>query len=158
MPGRRAAAGLMRPATTGLTSTALRSTDRVNGSEVRARGHRLGRAGLRTARPRPLLTNLEIDGAGRNGGGFRREPLGWAAGPRAKRRRWLPRTVRHLAELLLVGFIVEYFVVPQIGGTHKALHVLASVNPFLPVLGVLLEVLSLIGVLRADPEPHPEEL
>lgn len=65
--------------------------------------------------------------------------------PSAKRRRWLPRTVRHLAELLLVGFIVEYFVVPQIGGTHKALHVLASVNPFLPVLGVLLEVLSLVA-------------
>ncbi len=65
--------------------------------------------------------------------------------PAAKRRRWLPRTVRHLAELLLVGFIVEYFVVPQIGGTHKALHVLTSVNPFLPVLGVLLEVLSLVA-------------
>jgi uncharacterized protein (TIRG00374 family) len=63
----------------------------------------------------------------------------------AKRRRLLPRTVRHLAELLLAGFIVEYFVVPQIGGTHKALHVLASVNPFLPVLGVLLEVLSLVA-------------
>ena len=62
-----------------------------------------------------------------------------------KRRRWLPRTVRHLAELLLVGFILEYVVVPQIGGTHKALHVLASVNPFLPVVGVLLEVLSLVA-------------
>ncbi len=64
---------------------------------------------------------------------------------RKKHRRWLPRTVRHLAELLLVGFIIEYFVVPQIGGTHKAVHVLASVNPFLPVLAVLLEVLSLIA-------------
>ena len=63
----------------------------------------------------------------------------------ARRHRWLPRTVRHLAELLLVGFIVEYFVVPQISGTHKAVHVLASVNPFLPVLGVLLEVLSLVA-------------
>ena len=39
------------------------------------------------------------------------------------RRRW-PRTVRRLAELLVVGFILEYFVVPQIGGTHKAIHVL----------------------------------
>ncbi len=65
-------------------------------------------------------------------------------GAPAKRHRWLPRTVRHLAELLLVGFIVEYFVVPQISGTHKAVHVLASVNPFLPVLGVLLEMLSLV--------------
>ena len=53
--------------------------------------------------------------------------------------------MRHLAELLIVGFIVEYFVVPQIGGTHEALHVLASVNPFLPVLGVVLEVLSLVA-------------
>ena len=49
------------------------------------------------------------------------------------RRRW-PRTVRRLAELLVVGFILEYFVVPQIGGTHKAIHVLAAANPFLPVL------------------------
>ena len=65
--------------------------------------------------------------------------------PSARRHRWLPRTVRRLAELLLLGFVIEYFVVPQISGTHKALHVLASVNPFLPVLGVLLEVLSLIA-------------
>ena len=67
---------------------------------------------------------------------------------KVKRRRWLPRTVRHLAELLLVGFIVEYFVVPQISGTHKAVHVLASVNPFLPVLGVLLEALSLVAYFQ----------
>lgn len=65
--------------------------------------------------------------------------------PPPRRRRWLPRTVRHLAELLIIGFIVEYFVVPQISGTHEALHVLASVNPFLPVLGVVLEVLSLLA-------------
>lgn len=61
------------------------------------------------------------------------------------RRRWLPRTVRRLAELLLVGFILEYFVVPQIGGTHRAIHVLASVNPFLPVVGLALEALSLVA-------------
>ena len=64
---------------------------------------------------------------------------------RKKRRRWLPRTVRHLAELLLVGFIIEYFVVPQIGGTHKALHVLTSVNPLLLVAGLVLEVLSWVA-------------
>jgi uncharacterized protein (TIRG00374 family) len=60
------------------------------------------------------------------------------------RRRW-PRTVRRLAELLIVGFILEYFVVPQIGGTHKAVHVLATANPFLPVVGLGLEVLSLVA-------------
>jgi putative heme transporter len=72
-------------------------------------------------------------------------PSDESARAKPKRHRWLPRTVRHLAELLLAGFIVEYFVIPQIGGTHKALHVLASVNPFLPVLGVLLEVFSLLA-------------
>jgi len=67
----------------------------------------------------------------------------------AKRRRhWLPRTVRHLAELLVVGFVVEYVVVPQIGGTHKAFHVLASVNPFLPVVGLVLEALSLVAYFQ----------
>jgi hypothetical protein len=66
------------------------------------------------------------------------------APPGAPRRRWLPRTVRHLAEVLIVGFIVEYFVVPQIGGTHEAFHVLANANPFLPVAGLVLEVLSLV--------------
>lgn len=67
------------------------------------------------------------------------------AGKKKRRHRWLPRTVRHLAELLLVGFIVEYFVVPQIGGTHKALNVLASVNPLLLVAGLVLEVLSWVA-------------
>jgi putative heme transporter len=72
-------------------------------------------------------------------------PPDQSAPVKPKRHRWLPRTVRHLAEVLLAGFIVEYFVIPQIGGTHKAIHVLASVNPFLPVLGVLLEVFSLLA-------------
>jgi len=71
-----------------------------------------------------------------------------APGARAHRRRWIPRTVRHLAELLLVGFILEYFVVPQIGGTHKAIHVLASINPFLPVAGLLLEAVSLLAYFQ----------
>jgi uncharacterized protein (TIRG00374 family) len=65
-----------------------------------------------------------------------------------RRRHWLPRTVRHLAELLVMGFVVEYFVVPQIGGTHEALHVLASLNPFLPLAGLLLEALSLVAYFQ----------
>jgi len=63
-------------------------------------------------------------------------------------RRWFPRTVRHLAELLVLGFIIEYVVVPQIGGTHKALHTLAGANPFLPLAGLLLEVLSLLAYFQ----------
>ena len=56
--------------------------------------------------------------------------------------------MRHLAEVLVVGFIVEYFVVPQIGGTHEALHVLASANPFLPLAALVLEIFSLIAYFQ----------
>jgi uncharacterized protein (TIRG00374 family) len=68
--------------------------------------------------------------------------------PTRRRRHWLPRTVRHLAELLIIGFVVEYVVVPQIGGTHAALHVLAHLNPFLPVAGLVLEALSLVAYFQ----------
>jgi uncharacterized protein (TIRG00374 family) len=38
--------------------------------------------------------------------------------------------------------------VPQIGGTHEALHTLARANPFLPLAGVLMEVLSLLAYFQ----------
>jgi hypothetical protein len=45
----------------------------------------------------------------------------------------------------VVALILDLFVVPQIGGTHKALHALATVNPLLPLAGLLLEVLSIVA-------------
>lgn len=90
-------------------------------------------------------------GDGGNGAGARAvapgEPIVLPEAPPAapKHKRWLPRTVRHLAELLIVAFLVDLLVVPQIAGTHKALHVLASVNPVLPVVGLLAECLSLLA-------------
>jgi len=65
--------------------------------------------------------------------------------PEAPRRRWAPRTVRHLAELLIVVLIVEIFVLPQIGGTHKAIHELSHVNLFLPFAGLVVEALALVA-------------
>ena len=65
--------------------------------------------------------------------------------------------MRHLAELLIVGFIVEYFVVPQIGGTHEALHVLASANPFLPLAALVLEILSLVAYFQFTRSLLPKE-
>jgi non-canonical purine NTP pyrophosphatase (RdgB/HAM1 family) len=79
------------------------------------------------------------------------------ARPARARRPWLPRTVRHLAELLIVGFIVEYFVVPQIGGTHEALHVLASANPFLPLAALVLEILALVSYFQFTRTLIPKE-
>lgn len=72
---------------------------------------------------------------------------GATSAPR-KRRRWLPRTVRHLAEVLLAGFLIEYVVIPQTGGTHKILHELASANPLLPLAAVLAEILSLVAYFQ----------
>ncbi|HTW08966.1 MAG TPA: hypothetical protein VME46_15740, partial [Acidimicrobiales bacterium] len=70
------------------------------------------------------------------------------AGQVVEHRRWFPRTVRHLAEFLVTGFIIEYFVLPQIGGTHHALHVIAGVNPFLPLGGLALEALALVAYFQ----------
>jgi len=77
-------------------------------------------------------------------------PSAAGAVPEGERRprRWVPHTVRRLAELLVAGFIIEYVVVPQIGGTHKAIHVLAGANPFLPLLGLIFEGLSLLAYFQ----------
>jgi hypothetical protein len=53
--------------------------------------------------------------------------------------------VRHLAEVLVVALVVEFFAVPQIAGAHKYLHVLSHANPWLPLAGLVLEVLSLVA-------------
>jgi len=45
--------------------------------------------------------------------------------------------------LILVALVVEYLVVPQIGGVSSSLHLLARVNVSFVVLGVALEVASL---------------
>jgi putative heme transporter len=42
----------------------------------------------------------------------------------------------------VVGFIIEYVVVPKLAANHKALHELAAVNPLLPLTGLLLEILA----------------
>jgi hypothetical protein len=56
--------------------------------------------------------------------------------------------VRHLAELLAGVFIIEYLVVPQIGGTHDAIHTLATASPVLPVAGLVLEALALLAYFQ----------
>jgi uncharacterized protein (TIRG00374 family) len=85
----------------------------------------------------PALAGQGVGGVPENG-----------AGPAAPHRRWFPRTIRHLAELLVTGFVLEYFVLPQIGGTHHAIHVLATVNPFLPIGALVLEALSLLAYFQ----------
>lgn len=59
-----------------------------------------------------------------------------------------PRRVRRVLKLLAFAFVVHVFVLPQIGGARKALSVLGSVNPFLVVLAVVLEMLAFLAYAR----------
>jgi putative heme transporter len=60
----------------------------------------------------------------------------------------LATPVRRLVQLLLVAFVVIYFVLPQIAGARRALHLLAGVNVWLLILGVALEAASILSYAK----------
>jgi uncharacterized protein (TIRG00374 family) len=62
-----------------------------------------------------------------------------------RRSRLLPPPVWHIGRLLVVALIIEYLVVPQLAGPGKLVHLLATVNPLLLLLGVALEAASLLS-------------
>lgn len=55
-------------------------------------------------------------------------------------RRRVPRSVRRVLTVLVMAAVVEFFVVPQLAGARRATKLLAQVNPWLLLLGLLLEV------------------
>ena len=57
----------------------------------------------------------------------------------------LPKTLRRLVSLLLVALVVEYLVLPQVAGARHSLHLIAHANLFLALLGLVLEVASLVA-------------
>ena len=63
----------------------------------------------------------------------------------ARTRARLVTPVRRLGQLLLVAFVVIYFVLPQIAGARRALHLLAGVNLWLIALAVALEACSILS-------------
>ena len=66
----------------------------------------------------------------------------------ARTRARLATPVRRLVQLLLVAFVVIYFVLPQIAGARRALHLLAGVNVWMLVLGVALEATSILSYAK----------
>jgi uncharacterized protein (TIRG00374 family) len=66
----------------------------------------------------------------------------------ARTRARLATPVRRLVQLLLVAFVVIYFVLPQIAGARRALHLLAGVRVWLLVLGVALEATSILSYAK----------
>jgi uncharacterized protein (TIRG00374 family) len=63
----------------------------------------------------------------------------------SKRRRWIPREVRVTITLILLIFVFEYFLLPEIAKARKNLHLLETVNPFLLGVAVALEVIALVA-------------
>ena len=57
----------------------------------------------------------------------------------------VPKTLRRLLSILLVALVVEYLVIPQVAGARKSLHLLANANVWLALIGVGLEVASLLA-------------
>src|SRR5215203_5712985 len=79
----------------------------------------------------------------------------------ARTRARLVTPVRRLVQLLLVAFVVIYFVLPQIAGARRALHLLAGVNLWLIVLGVALDSCSILSyanltraMIHGTPPPY----
>ncbi|HET9732871.1 MAG TPA: YbhN family protein [Acidimicrobiales bacterium] len=71
-----------------------------------------------------------------------------AATPGSKggpRRPLVPIAVRRVATALVLALVVEYLVVPQVAGARKAVHLVSQANLALALLGVALEVGSLLA-------------
>jgi uncharacterized protein (TIRG00374 family) len=58
----------------------------------------------------------------------------------SKKRLTMPRELRLILSFGSLVFVVEYLVLPQFGSARSSLPLLTSVNPFLVVTGVLLEI------------------
>jgi uncharacterized protein (TIRG00374 family) len=65
--------------------------------------------------------------------------------PKRRRMAWLPRPVLHIGRLLILALVVEYLVVPNIAGTRKAISQLVHVDPVYLLVGLVLEVGSIVA-------------
>ena len=76
----------------------------------------------------------------------------------AKRKRFtMPREVRIILSVGLMVFVFEYFVLPQFASARHSLHLLASLNPLLVILAVLLEMAAIyayVELTRSVLFPH----
>lgn len=70
----------------------------------------------------------------------------------------MSRRAKRVVELLVVAFIIHLFVIPQIGGARRALTVVGSLNPFLVVAAVVLEVLAFAAYARLTQLLLPESV
>jgi hypothetical protein len=77
--------------------------------------------------------------------------------PAKKKRFALPREVRIILSVGSLVFVFEYLVLPQFASARRSLHLLASLNPLLVTLAVLLEVAAIycyVELTRSVLYPH----
>lgn len=77
--------------------------------------------------------------------------------PAPTKRLALPRELRLILSLGSVIFVLGYLVLPQFGPARSSLHLLATVNPVLVVVAVLLEIgaiLAYVGLTRTVLYPY----
>jgi len=58
------------------------------------------------------------------------------------------RPAKRLAKLSVFALVVHLFVIPQVGGAHKALSVFGSVNPILLAVALACEIASFVAYSR----------
>jgi uncharacterized protein (TIRG00374 family) len=61
----------------------------------------------------------------------------------ATRRRWVPRQVKWTISIIVLFFVTEYLLLPEVANARKSLHLLGRVNVLWLVFGVMLEGISL---------------
>src|ERR1039457_946663 len=66
----------------------------------------------------------------------------------SKKRLTLPREIRLTLSFGSLVFVFGYLVLPQLGSARSSLPLLASVNPILVVIGVLLEVSAILAYVE----------
>jgi uncharacterized protein (TIRG00374 family) len=60
----------------------------------------------------------------------------------------LPREIRIVLSIGLLVFVLAYFVLPQFAGAKHSLHLLASLNPLVVVLGIACEIAAIYSYVE----------
>ncbi len=73
------------------------------------------------------------------------DEVGPGSGSQGKRRRWIPRNVRITLMVLLLFFVGEYILLPELASARKEFHQLGHLNFLWLILGAAFEVAALLA-------------
>lgn len=73
------------------------------------------------------------------------------------RRFGIPKALRRILTVMVLAAITEYLVLPQVAGARKAVHLVTHANVTLALLGLVLEVASLLAYARLTRSLLPKD-